>query len=569
MAITESSIARLACGALAGLGIVCGTLGMAWGGRGAAWGSEPAGPFATRVRVPPFPEQAGWINSPRPLDWADLRGKFVLLDFWTFGCINCMHMIPQLKKLEAAYPRQLVVVGVHSAKFESERDLDNLKEAVARYGLHHPVLNDTDFVLWKRFGVRAWPTLVLVDPEGYAVWARSGETDFEDLDRLIRRALPYYRNKGLLAEQPFAAAPAAPAATPLRFPGKLLADEAAARLFIADTGHHRIIATRLDGTLLSVIGAGTPGRDDGPFAAARFHFPQGMALAGDVLYVADTGNHLIRRVDLAAGRVTTIAGTGQQGRQRLGLRPLRASTTALSSPWALWLHDRWLYVAMAGVHQIWRLDPARGTIEAFAGDGREEIIDGPLRPPAAPGLAGPAGVVPGGSFAQPSGLASDGEWLYVADSEGSSIRAVSLDPAGEVRTLVGTAHLPAARLFTFGDVDGRGREVRLQHPLGIAWREGRLYVADTYNNKIKQLDPETGECRAIAGTGEPGQTDQPARFNEPAGLAVAGGKLYVADTNNHLIRVIDLAHGNRVSTLSIAGLEPPETDDDRDAPSGE
>ena len=274
-----------------------------------------------------------------------------------------------------------------------------------------------------------------------------------------------------------------------------------------------------------------------------------MALVGQTLYVADTWNHLIRKVDLAAQRVTTVAGTGEQNRDKPPMgRMARPLSTALSSPWDLLLHDGRLFIAMAGLHQIWTMRPEKPTITVYAGNGVEDIVDGPTesRRLYQPGTA---------SFAQPSGLATDDRWLYVADSEGSSIRAVPFDPRKKAWTLVGTAQLAAARLFTFGDVDGPAEVVRLQHPLGLAFYEERLYVADTYNNKIKPIVPATGETQTLAGSAAAGRSDDPPQFNSPGGLAAAAGKLYVADTDNHLIRVIDLRSANRVSTLRILGLE--------------
>ena len=225
-------------------------------------------------------------------------------------------------------------------------------------------------------------------------------------------------------------------------------------------------------------------------------------------------------------------------------RPLK---TALSSPWDLWLHAGSLYIAMAGLHQIWVMRLGGSGIRVYAGNGVEDIIDGRIEPRRLyqPGYA---------SFAQPSGLSSDGHWLFVADSEGSSIRAVPFDPRQDVRTIVGTAELPSARLFTFGDVDGRGPNVRLQHPLGLSYYEKLLYVTDTYNNKIKTIDPASGKTQTLVGSKTPGRTDNPPAFNEPGGITAAGGKLYVADTDNHLLRVVDLHAGNRVSTLHISGL---------------
>jgi len=515
-------------------------------------------PFPKRFKVAPFPEDLAWINTAGRIELSDLRGKFVLLDFWTYCCINCMHVLPELKKLEHAYPENLVVIGVHTAKFDTEQDTANTTEAVLRYNIEHPVVNDPQHILWNRFGIQAWPTLVLIDPEGMAVWGKSGESTFEDVDAVLRKAIPYYRKRGLLDETPLSfdlEASRAPK-TPLRFPGKILADESGDRLFIADSSHNRIVVTRLDGTLLETIGAGTIGRSDGDYATAQFNSPQGMALRDSALYVADTENHLIRKVDMDERRVTTVAGTGTQlrGLSRLNRRspPLK---TALASPWALLIDRDHLYIAMAGPHQIWRMSLNEARIGPYAGNGREDVVDGPLLPhePYQPGYA---------SFAQPSGLASDGTWLYVADSEGSSIRAVPFDASGQVRTLVGTAALPGARLFTFGDVDGPAARVRLQHALGIVYYQGRLYVADTYNNKIKVIDPATGFTQTLSGTGRPGKSDDPASFDEPAGITAAGGKLFVADTNNHLLRVVDLGKGNRVSTLAIPGLEPPQQPQD-------
>ena len=511
----------------------------------------PRAPFPQRLKVQPLPEGLQWINTSKPVTLAELRGKFVLLDFWTYCCINCMHVLPELKKLEKAYPNELVVIGVHSAKFDGEKDTSNITEAVLRYEIEHPVINDSQLVLWKRFGISSWPSLLLIDPQGYVVWGNSGEATFEQLDAVMKKALPYYRKKGLVKEGPidFALEARHAKPTPLRFPGKVLADEATDRLFIADSNHNRIVVTRLDGKLLETIGSGEIGSADGDFDSAQFDHPQGMALRGDMLYVADTENHMLRKVDLTNRRVTTIAGVGTQRRSAPPMTRMEKPDRAeLNSPWALWVHDDYLYIAMAGPHQIWRMrldeSESGGTgIGVYAGNGREDIVDGPLKSRRVYQLGS-------SSFAQPSGLASDGKWLYVADSEGSSIRAVPLNPRLQVRTVVGTAHLPHSRLFTFGDVDGPSNRVRMQHPLGVVYYRDRLYVADTYNNKIKEIDPATGTTRTIAGN------TAPPEFDEPAGLTAAVGKLFIADTNHHRIRIIELDHANRVSTLDIPGLTP-------------
>ena len=513
-------------------------------------------PFPRRMNVEPLPDDLTWINTSRPIRPDELRGKFVLLDFWTYCCINCMHILPELKKLERAYPKNLVVIGVHSAKFDAEQETPNIAEAALRLNIEHPVINDSERILWKRFGVNVWPTVVLIDPEGQLVGRASGETTFEALDAVLKKAMPYYRKRGVLDETPlrFDLPDDSEVRTPLKFPGKILADEPGDRLFIADSGHHRIVVTGLDGTLLDIVGSGKIGSADGDFATAQFSSPQGMALDGDRLWVADTENHLIRQVDLVKKAVTTIAGTGVQLRG-LGsgsmARRGKPLDTPLASPWALATEGEDLYVAMAGTHQIWRMRLDGSRISPYAGNGREDIVDGPLLPrkPRELGYS---------SFAQPSGLASDGKLLFVADSEGSSIRAVPFDARKRVQTLVGTANMPNNRLFTFGDVDGPPSKALLQHPLGVVYYQDRLYVADTYNNKIKVLDPAPGVIETLAGIGGSADTNSSSGFDEPAGLTAAKGKLFVADTNNHRIRVIDMGDNVTVSTLNINGLEPPE-----------
>jgi DNA-binding beta-propeller fold protein YncE len=521
-------------------------------------------PYTLRVPAPAL-EGGQWVNVRQPLALADLRGRFVLLDFWTYCCINCMHVLPELKKLEHAFPNELVVIGVHSAKFEGEQVTENIREAVLRYEIEHPVVNDANMTIWRRYGAQSWPTLVLIDPAGDVVWAASGEREFEQIKEVIDRGLPYYRAQGLLKPAPRPAIVGAEeqSETPLRFPGKVLADEAGGRLFVADSNHNRIVVTDIDGKLQQIIGSGAIGRADGAFDQCSFNHPQGMALVGNLLYVADTENHLLRKVDLAAGNVTTTAGTGEKGTGWPGWGDAGANelvpgagprrfvgppkTTSLASPWALWEHGGSLFIAMAGPHQVWKMPLDESEIGPYAGNGREDIADGPLLPnmPYDPRFS---------SFAQPSGFTSDGKRLFVADSEGSTIRSVPLDGKGEVQTLVGLT----GTLFDFGDVDGTGREVRLQHPLGVAWWDGKLFVADTYNNKIKVIDVEARNCRTVAGSGEPGSADatagQQATFNEPAGISAAGGKLYIADTNNHTIRVMELSEPYGVTTLAIEGL---------------
>jgi thiol-disulfide isomerase/thioredoxin len=495
-----------------------------------------------RVRAPELTGGRGWLNTDKPLTLAALKGKVVLLDFWTYGCINCIHIIPDLKRLEQKYANQLVVIGVHSAKFENEKDTENIRRIILRYELEHPVYNDADYKVWQSYGVRAWPTQVLIDPAGYVIGAVSGEGNYELIDQVVGRVVDEFRKRGELNEDPLKLTleRAKVGDLPLAFPGKILADAKSDRLFIADSNHNRLVVTRLDGTLIETIGTGAPGAGDGGFDKASFHRPQGLALDGDSLYVADTENHLIRRVDLKAKTVQTVAGTGQQAREYFRQGPAR--TIDLSSPWDLQLVGRTLYITMAGTHQIWKMDLDRQEVSTFAGSGREARLDGPLLE---------------AGFAQPSGIASDGRKLYVADSESNIIRAIDI-ASGQVETLVG------GDLFEFGDIDGRGDNVRLQHPLGVVAVDDKILIADTYNHKIKELDPKSRAVKTFLGKGKPGQTDgTSAAFYEPGGLSVADGKLYVADTNNYAVRIVDLKT-KQTSTLNIKGLQPPALETNAD-----
>ncbi len=461
-----------------------------------------------------------------------------------------MHILPQLRKLERRYWDTLAVIGVHSAKFPGEKETANVREAVIRYGIEHPVVNDHAFSVWRAYSVRAWPTLVFIDPQGKVIGKHEGEFEAEALGNVIDSMVAEFDAARLLDRRllEYQLEAAEVSNRPLSFPGKVVADAPNKRLFIADSGHNSVLVADMTGRVLSAIGSGDPGQRDGAFADAQFNGPQGMAVDGDALYVADAGNHTIRKIDLVERTVSTIAGSGEQSlfRHQGG----DALSVALNSPYDLALGPALdggggplassgrsfksaLYVAMAGFHQIWEMDLRTGTITAFAGDGREDIVDGP-RPQA--------------RLAQPYGLTLQGDRLYFVDSETSAVRLVTTDPDGTVGTIVGTG------LFDFGDRDGAGRSALLQHVQGIAAGDGVIYVADTYNNKIKEIRPETGEVITIAGSGKTGRQDGPARdasFNEPAGLSYADGRVYIADTNNHLVRVLGLMTGT-VSTLEIS-----------------
>jgi len=492
------------------------------------------------ITAPDFPAGDEWLNTDHPISIKDLKGKIVLIDFWTFCCINCIHIMPDLKKLEEKYKNELVVIGVHSAKFLTERGTENIRQAILRYEIEHPVINDKDFAVWQSYTANAWPTLVLVDPRGKVIGKTTGEGVYDIFDPTISSAIQEYDKVG----EPLNRTPIkfalekdkAPKAL-LSYPGKIAADATSQRLFISDSNNNRILALKLNDNgdevkVEEVIGSGKEGKQDGSYADAQFFRPQGVAYSNDKLYVADTENHLIREIDLTTKQVKTIAGIGSQS-TKYGFISGKADETALNSPWDLIVINDKLYIAMAGSHQIWVMDLKSGEIGAYAGSGRENIVDGAFQTCA---------------LAQTSGITTDGMKLYFADSEVSGVRSADLSANGKVKTIIGSG------LFDFGDVDGTGTNARLQHPLGIVYnsQDQLLYVADTYNNKIKVVDPKTKESKTFSGTGLAGNRDgrEDAQFNEPSGLTIINGKIYVTDTNNHLIRVIDM-QTKEVRTVKI------------------
>ncbi|MEW5801148.1 MAG: thioredoxin-like domain-containing protein [bacterium] len=493
-------------------------------------------PDRLKIKAPEFPSGLTWYNTRHPISLKELKGKVVLLDFWTFCCINCMHVIPDLSRLEKKYPDELVIIGVHSAKFIAEQKGENIRQAILRYGIRHPVVNDKDLIIWRLYDAHAWPSFALIDPVGNLIGITSGEGIYDSFSTIIGSIIEDYDREEKMNRAPLRFDLEKPEReeSPLAFPGKVLAVESANRLFVADTNHNRIIVASLDDlTVQTIVGSGRTGWRDGSLQVAQFNHPQGMAFLGDLLYVADTENHAIRQVDLKNHQVLTLAGNGHQAKR---ISSGYGLTISLNSPWDLVYHQGILYIAMSGFHQIWQLRLRDGFVEPYAGSSREGLMDGPLK---------------GAVLAQPSGITTDGKKIFVADSESSSIRSVDLPPRDSVKTIVGRD------LFIFGDQDGRGESVRLQHPLGVVFDQGHLYIADTYNNKIKLINPTERSAKTILGAGPEGFRDGPgqkALFNEPGGLSIAGGHLYIADTNNQVIRRADLTN-YEVETITLTNLE--------------
>lgn len=479
------------------------------------------------MHAPELDSRPGWLNTDRPLRLdGELAGRIVVLDFWTYCCINCIHILPDLAFLEDKYADQPVVfIGVHSAKFTNEADRETIRAAILRYQIRHPVVIDEDMRLWRAYGVRSWPTQVVIDAAGRIVGAVAGENQRDAVDRMIAEALARGQAEGVLASGPlsFRREQTPPADSGLSFPGKVFADPELKLIFVADSNHNRILVASWpdaagNSRVVCIVGSGPPGADDGAADAATFRNPQGMVTGQGRLYVADTDNHLIRAIDLTDYSVRTLVGIGRMTYDFSG--GAMGTQQGINSPWDLTREGSTLYVAMAGQHQIWRIDLPVGFARALAGTGRENLADGPTERAA---------------FAQPSGICWHHGSLIVADSEVSAIRRIDM-ATERVSTVLGEG------LFTFGDVDGRHPKARLQHPLGVTSWGSVVLVADTYNHKIKAVDPMARSARTLFGTGRPGRRtgDGELMLFEPGGLCCVGDDLFIADTNNHRIVHVNL-----------------------------
>lgn len=437
--------------------------------------------MTARVRAPEL-RGRGWINTGgRDLTIADLRGKIVILDFWTYGCINCLHVLDELRPLEQKYGDAVVMIGVHSPKFQHERDPQALAAAVERYGVHHPVVDDGDMHLWQQYAAKAWPTLAVIDPTGYLVASMAGEGHAEGLSRLVDELIAKHTADGTLhrGDGPYVPPPAAE--TVFRFPGKAT-ELPGGHLLVSDTARHSVVEVEADGeTLVRRFGSGERGE---PFSE-----PQGLLLlpaevasaVGYDVVVADTVNHQLRGLRLADGEITLIAGSGRPWRSAVDEHAHDALATDLSSPWDVAWYDDRVIIAMAGIHQLWWFDPIKRTVGVYAGTTVESLRDGPI---------------PDVWMAQPSGLSVGGDRLWIADSETSALRYIE---AGVLHTAVGQG------LFDFGHVDGPAKEALLQHPLGVAaLPDGSVLVADTYNGAVRRFDPRADEVSTVdSGLAEP------------------------------------------------------------------
>ncbi len=435
-----------------------------------------------RVRAPELVGRGGWIGTQEPLTLAGLRGRFVLLDFWTFCCVNCLHVLEELRPLEEQFAEVLTVIGVHSPKFVHEASHEAVLAAVERYGVHHPVLDDPDLSTWKQYAVRAWPTLVLIDPEGYVAHVASGEGHADGIGRLLTELVVEHEHKGSLRRGDSPYVPPPTPTSELLFPGKalLLPD---GRLLVSDSSHDSVVL--LEGETVTRRFTG-------------FLQPQGLCLYDGRVLVADTGHHTVVELDLDTGALKRVAGTGEvwrPGDPTVG----PATEVNLSTPWDLAVWDGEVVIAMAGTHQLHALSD--GHVRVLAGTTGEGLRDGAAQD---------------AYLAQPSGLAAGTDRLWFADAETSALRFYR---DGVVGTAVGTG------LFDFGHRDGAADQALFQHPLGvIALPDGSVAVSDTYNGSVRRYDPATDSVSTLM-TG----------LAEPSDAVVDGEHLLVVESAGHRV----------------------------------
>ena len=468
---------------------------------------------------------AEWLNSTRNIESGDLENRVILLDFWTYSCVNCLHTISEIKKLEAEFGDRLTVIGVHSGKFDNEKGTDSIKKAILKYDIAHLVVNDTNFKIWNSFKASSWPTLILIDPKGRITKKYQGKivptTIHDDIKNLITKykyqltsdRLPIVLEKNKVVDYV------------LKFPAKIkFARDFSYKnsgktnaLIISNTEKHNIIVTALNGETLLEIGSGNMGFEDGNINNATFNSPRGLLFKDNTLYVADTGNHALRRIDFKTGEVKTIAGTGIRG--DIINTENKVEEVLLASPWDLeFFPDKNnIIIANAGTHQLLKYNLSKRTISPFAGNGTEDSIDGQY---------------PKNSLAQPTGLSAASEKLYFVDSASSSLRVV--DKSGEVKTLIGKG------LLEFGNKNGNSKEALLQHPTGLTADDSAIYIADTFNHAIRKYNVKTKEISDYSGSvrGDGIGNKKSINYNEPEAIISVLDKFYIADTNNN--RIIEL-----------------------------
>lgn len=475
-------------------------------------------------KAPELPDTLEWINTEKSVKLADCLGKIILLNFWTSGNINCIHMLEDLRFLCNKYRDNLVVIGIHSSKLPHDLQTDNVQKSVSRLHIKHPVAHDKSERVCQKYGIKAWPSIVFIDAEGHVIGRLSGEGRRRQMDELIQKYIVIAEQNHVLNGMPLVFKIKQVAFSVLHFPGKIVATPS--QIFVSDSGHNRVLEINHQGRISKVYGSGGAGLLDGVGEEAAFNNPQGLTLVNNTLYVADSGNHAIRRINLHSREVLTVIGDGFQGSltEQMATDPAGIS---LCSPWDVSYSDGKLYIAMAGTHQLWMLDLTENRLSRFSGSGCVDLTDGKAEEAA---------------FAQPFDLALDEYKMYICDATSSAIRLVRL-PSGQVSTLIGQG------LSRWGDHDGGLKQALLQHPQSIALDRVKqlLYVADTYNNKIKMINLRLNSIFSL---------DVDDGLDSPGGISLCGNTLWVANTNSHEIMKINLVNHE----IEVLELNEPEYD---------
>ena len=487
-------------------------------------------------------ENPEWLNVSEPLKASNLEDRVILLDFWTYACVNCMHMIPEIKKLEEEFGSKLTVIGVHSGKFDNEKNVEGIRNAIVKYDISHPVVNDSKFNIWNNFKVKSWPTLILIGPNGQIKGTYVGEGTSQQIREDVTKLVKKYRYS--LNRDPLPIVPEKNKIVGhvLSFPSKLeyvkdFESKGIAKtpaILISNSGKNTIIVSSLSGDILLEIGSGKKGLTDGTIGSASFNNPHGLLYKNSVIYVADTGNHALRKIDLKKNEVSTIAGSGARG--QILLESKTAKESDLASPWDLeFFPDKNnIIIANSGTHQLLKYDITKEAISPFAGNGVEGIIDGSY---------------PKNNLAQPSAINIFSEKLYFIDSETSSLRVA--DKNGLVKTLIGSD------LFKFGHKNGPAKEALMQHPVGLAVDDTGIYIADTHNSIIRKYDVSQATISDYSGSGKKnsdiGSNLKNVSYNEPEDIVAVLDKFYIADTNNNRILVINRNSGD----VSVLDVMPP------------
>lgn len=459
-----------------------------------------------------LPKTLQWLNTPAS-SLHEQRGRVVALAFVNAASAWSWQRLRDLAQLHTRYPGRLQPIAIHVPRFDCERDPQQVLKQLRRQGVSFPIVHDPDWHAWQRFGVDAWPTVLLIDANGQVRERVTGLDSMAELERPLAAlcdALPMPTDEDSRALVETSPEPR----LPLRFPVGLVATPD--RLYVADSGHHRVLECNHGGRVLRQFGMGTADFVDGDLEQAAFRRPQGLSLVRDVLYVADAGNHALRRIMLRSGRVDTVCGNGRAGEPVEGV-VANARDVALNQPQSVFATDSEVHLALAGDNRIWTYGLGRGELSCRAGSGQLEVRDG-------------SGSM--AAFAQPVALAAVQQMLYVCDALGSAVRSLQLRN-NVVQTLVGQGP------WDFGDADGRRENARLQNPQAIALSPDSplLWIADTGNGTLRTLRLGGGEVATVPLS---------RRLQGVSGLSIAAGAVWIAETDAHAVLRYDLAGGELV-----------------------